>query len=228
MIRPLLRGEEVTFHGELVTVEGARVEDVLAGEGAMATAAQMPLYLGVTGRPALELAGELADGVLMNICLPTSTSVALKGLIERGAKKAGAVARQPRLGMAVPSPRDETGNAGRTAHDGSSPSTCRCSRTSRRRPASRSSSGRGARAFHAEGIEAAAVVPDDVVDRSPQPGRRTSAARRTRRVPPGRRRPPRAHRRRGGARRRRRRARPRGSKRRKVCPEKRLKRSSNR
>jgi 5,10-methylenetetrahydromethanopterin reductase len=166
VIRPLMRGDEVTYHGELVTVEGARVEDVLAGEGAVATAAQMPLYLGVTGRPALELAGELADGVLMNVCLPTSYVESRLEVIERGAKKVGRSLDDLDIGMAVLVSPHEDGDVGR---DGARrfialylslfPNIAKETGVSEQlRETVRER-------FHTEGIEAAAqLVPDDVVN----------------------------------------------------------------
>jgi len=166
VIRPLMRGEEVTYHGEIVTVEGARVEDVLAGEGAMSTAARMPLYLGVTGRPALELAGEVADGVLMNVCLPTSYVETRLEVIERGAKKAGRSLDDLDIGMAVLVSPDEDGDRGRDgarrfialylslfpniARETGVPEALRDAVRER---------------FHADGIDAAAqLVPDEVVN----------------------------------------------------------------
>jgi 5,10-methylenetetrahydromethanopterin reductase len=166
VIRPLMRGEEVTYHGELVTVEGARVEDVLAGESGMSTAAQMPLYLGVTGRPALELAGEVADGVLMNVCLPTSYVETRLEVIERGAKKAGRSLDDLDIAMAVLVSPHEDGEEGRNgarrfialylslfpniAKETGVPEALR--------DAVRET-------FHSEGIDAAAkLVPDDVVN----------------------------------------------------------------
>jgi 5,10-methylenetetrahydromethanopterin reductase len=89
VLRPLVRGQEVTYGGQAVQLDRARVEDVLADDGAASSARQMPLYLGVTGPRALELAGELADGVLMNVCLPTSYVETRLALVERGAARAG-------------------------------------------------------------------------------------------------------------------------------------------
>jgi 5,10-methylenetetrahydromethanopterin reductase len=108
VIRPLMRGEAVTYHGDMVHLDGARIEDILAGDGGISTAAQMPLYLGVTGRPALELAGELADGVLMNVCLPTSYVERSMEALDRGARKAGRSLGELDIGMAMlASPHDD-------------------------------------------------------------------------------------------------------------------------
>ena len=113
VIRPLMRGEEVTYHGELVTGRGRPRRGRPRGRRRDATAAQMPLYLGVTGRPALELAGEVADGVLMNVCLPTSYVETRLEVIERGAKKAGRSLADLDIGMAVLVSPHEDGDEGR-------------------------------------------------------------------------------------------------------------------
>lgn len=81
VVQPLLRGEEVTYEGETVTVRGARLE-------AQPLRRHIPLYLGVTGPKALELAGEVADGVMLNAFLPTDYVVRAMERIESGAKRA--------------------------------------------------------------------------------------------------------------------------------------------
>ena len=86
VIRPLTRGEAVTYRGEAVRLEGARIEDVLGATAGPPR--EIPLYLGVTGPRALELTGELADGALLNICLPVAYVERALGLIERGARGA--------------------------------------------------------------------------------------------------------------------------------------------
>lgn len=58
VLRRLLAGELVTFEGETIYVNRAQLE--------VAPARRLPLYLGVTGPRALQLAGETADGVLLN------------------------------------------------------------------------------------------------------------------------------------------------------------------
>jgi len=89
VVRPLVRGEEVTYDGSAVRLDGARIEDLLSESGgALSLNGRLPLYLGVTGARGLELAGELADGVLMNVCLPTSYVETRMELLERGARRA--------------------------------------------------------------------------------------------------------------------------------------------
>jgi 5,10-methylenetetrahydromethanopterin reductase len=59
VIRLLLTGESVEYEGETVTVRGAKLDFAPVRK-------EVPIYLGVTGPRALELAGEIADGVLLN------------------------------------------------------------------------------------------------------------------------------------------------------------------
>jgi 5,10-methylenetetrahydromethanopterin reductase len=62
VIRRLLAGERVTFAGKTIVLRDARLEVI--------PSRAMPIYLGVTGPRALELAGEVADGVILNGFLP--------------------------------------------------------------------------------------------------------------------------------------------------------------
>jgi 5,10-methylenetetrahydromethanopterin reductase len=86
----LIQGEELEYEGKTVRLEGARLEDVLATQRAIdGSRTRMPLWLGVTGPKALEYAGSVADGVMMNVCLSTEYVRDALKLIERGAKRAG-------------------------------------------------------------------------------------------------------------------------------------------
>jgi len=49
VLRPLMRGEEVTYSGETIRLEAARVEDLLSEEAIASRTTEVPLYLGVTG-----------------------------------------------------------------------------------------------------------------------------------------------------------------------------------
>jgi 5,10-methylenetetrahydromethanopterin reductase len=90
VIPRLIRGEEVSYAGETIRLEGARVEDLLSAQSEIGgPRTKLPLWLGVTGPRALEYAGEVADGVLLNTCLPTDYVRRALTLIERGARKAG-------------------------------------------------------------------------------------------------------------------------------------------
>jgi 5,10-methylenetetrahydromethanopterin reductase len=59
VVRRLLAGEEASFTGETLAVHGARLDFTPLRP-------TIPIYLGVTGPKALALAGEIADGVILN------------------------------------------------------------------------------------------------------------------------------------------------------------------
>ena len=82
VVQALLRGESVTFEGETIQVQGARLEIRPPRE-------HIPLYLGVTGPRALELAGEKGDGVMLNAFLPTGYVERALERIDAGARRAG-------------------------------------------------------------------------------------------------------------------------------------------
>src|SRR5437867_6109173 len=85
VLRRLLRMERVTFHGEFHQVDGIEL-DVVHGRRAPRN---VLIYIGATGDAMMELAGEIADGVVLNYCVPPEyNNKALKHL-EIGAKKAG-------------------------------------------------------------------------------------------------------------------------------------------
>ncbi len=81
VVQRLLAGDAVTYHGKTIQLEGVKLELTPLRE-------HIPLYLGVTGARALELSGEIGDGVLLNAFLPTSYTRRAVGLVEHGAKKA--------------------------------------------------------------------------------------------------------------------------------------------
>jgi 5,10-methylenetetrahydromethanopterin reductase len=108
VVRPLMRGEEVTYEGRTIRLEAARVEDLLSDHAA---AGDVPLYLGVTGSRPLEFAGAVADGVLLNTCLPTAYVERARGLIEQGA--AGRDASKIEVGMMIVASPDEDSKAGK-------------------------------------------------------------------------------------------------------------------
>jgi len=82
VVQALIRGEEVTFTGETIQVAGAKLEMT-------PPRSHIPLYLGVTGPKALELAGEKGDGVMLNAFLPTSYVKRALVRVEAGAKRTG-------------------------------------------------------------------------------------------------------------------------------------------
>ncbi len=61
-VRALLNNETVTFHGEWVHLEGVELDNVYQERKAK----DVPIYIGATGMKMMELAGEIADGVVLN------------------------------------------------------------------------------------------------------------------------------------------------------------------
>ena len=85
VLRRLLRMERVTFHGDFHHVDGIEL-DVVHGRR---EPRQVPIYIGATGRNMMELAGEIADGVVLNYCVPPAYNDEALTHLEAGARKAG-------------------------------------------------------------------------------------------------------------------------------------------
>ncbi len=85
LLRRLLRLERVTFHGEFHHVDGIEL-DVVHGRR---EPRQVPILIGATGPQMMELAGEIADGVVLNYCVPPEYNDDALEHIERGARQAG-------------------------------------------------------------------------------------------------------------------------------------------
>jgi 5,10-methylenetetrahydromethanopterin reductase len=84
-IRQLFTMEEVTFEGEFVQLDRVRL-DVAYGD---TSPRDIPIYIGATGDRMLELAGEIADGVVLNYVVSVDY---IRRAIERvrtGAERAG-------------------------------------------------------------------------------------------------------------------------------------------
>lgn len=89
VVRRLFRNETVTYEGEVVRITDVRL-DLTRGEERQPI--EVPVYIGATGDKMLDLAGEVADGVVLNGFLPASyTSRA----IERVRAAAVAAGRAP-------------------------------------------------------------------------------------------------------------------------------------
>ena len=159
VLRPLMRGETVELRRAGRSASRARASRTCSQGRAIASArdADAALPRASPARASLELAGEVADGVLLNVCLPTAYVTRARGLIEQGAQRAGRMSPAIEIGMMLVVSPDEDSRAARTARAASSPSTSRCSRTSPARPGSRrsGSSAPGARSTRA-GVAAAA------------------------------------------------------------------------
>jgi 5,10-methylenetetrahydromethanopterin reductase len=85
VLRRLLSLERVTFHGEFHHVDGIEL-DVVHGRR---EPRNVPIYIGATGPKMMELAGEIADGVVMNYCVPPAYNDPAMEQLEAGAAKAG-------------------------------------------------------------------------------------------------------------------------------------------
>lgn len=85
VLRRLLNMERVTFHGSFVHVDGIEL-DVVHGRK---EPRNVPIYIGATGDQMMELTGEIADGALLNYCVPPSYNERALEMLEKGAKKAG-------------------------------------------------------------------------------------------------------------------------------------------
>ena len=66
IMRRLLNMERVTFEGEFVNVHSIEL-DVVHGRR---EPRNVPIYIGATGDKMMEMTGRLADGVVMNYCVP--------------------------------------------------------------------------------------------------------------------------------------------------------------
>ena len=83
--RALFSLEEVTYHGEFVDLDGARI-DVVHGD---TSARDIPIYIGATGPKMLELSGEIADGVVLNYMVSPLYNDNAMERIATGADRAG-------------------------------------------------------------------------------------------------------------------------------------------
>jgi 5,10-methylenetetrahydromethanopterin reductase len=85
VLRRLLNMERVSFRGEFVQVEGIEL-DVVHGRR---EPRRVPIMIGATGDKMMELTGEIADGVVLNYCVPPEYNDDALDLLERGARRAG-------------------------------------------------------------------------------------------------------------------------------------------
>lgn len=85
VLRQLLNMERVTFHGEFIHVDGIEL-DVVHGRR---EPRKVPIMIGATGDKMMELTGEIADGVVLNYCVPPEYNDRALELLEKGARAAG-------------------------------------------------------------------------------------------------------------------------------------------
>ncbi len=85
VMKRLLNMERVTYHGEFHHVDDIEL-DVVHGRR---EPRNVPIYIGATHMGMMELAGEIADGVVLNYCVPPAYNQEALRHIEIGAQKAG-------------------------------------------------------------------------------------------------------------------------------------------
>jgi 5,10-methylenetetrahydromethanopterin reductase len=87
VMRRLLAMENVTFDGEFHQVRGIEL-DVVHGRR---EPRNVPIYIGATGPKMMQMAGEIADGVVLNYCVPPDYNDMAIEQLEKGAKQAGRI-----------------------------------------------------------------------------------------------------------------------------------------
>jgi 5,10-methylenetetrahydromethanopterin reductase len=85
VVRRLLAMEKVTFKGEFVQVEDIEI-DIVHGDR---LPKRIPIYIGATGMKMMELAGEIADGVLLNYLVSPAYNRQAMHHLKIGAERAG-------------------------------------------------------------------------------------------------------------------------------------------
>ena len=85
VMKQLLALKRVTYHGEFHHVDGIEL-DVVHGRR---EPRNVPIMIGATGDAMMELAGEIADGVVLNYCVPPEYNLEALKHLEIGATKAG-------------------------------------------------------------------------------------------------------------------------------------------
>lgn len=77
IIRELLAGRNVDYHGATVSVHDLRLDVGPYG-------APIPVYIGATGPRALEQAAQIGDGILLNVCVPRRGAERIMAAADRG------------------------------------------------------------------------------------------------------------------------------------------------
>ncbi len=85
VVRDLLAMKHVTFHGEFVHLTDVEL-DVVHGRR---EPRNVPIYIGATGMKMMALAGEIADGVLLNYLVSPKYNEQAMDNLEKGAKLSG-------------------------------------------------------------------------------------------------------------------------------------------
>jgi 5,10-methylenetetrahydromethanopterin reductase len=85
LLKKLLRLERVSYEGKWHKLSGVEL-DVVHGRR---EPRNVPIMIGATGDKMMELTGEVADGAVLNYCVPPEYNDKAMELLEKGAKKAG-------------------------------------------------------------------------------------------------------------------------------------------
>ena len=85
VLRKLLNMERVTFHSDFINVDGIEL-DVVHGRR---EPRNVPIFIGATGDKMMEMTGEIADGAVLNYCVPPEYNHKALELLEAGAKLSG-------------------------------------------------------------------------------------------------------------------------------------------
>ncbi|MBN1876379.1 MAG: LLM class flavin-dependent oxidoreductase [Anaerolineae bacterium] len=85
VLRRLWAMENVTYHGEFHYVDGIEL-DVVHGRR---EPRNIPIMIGATGPKMMEMTGEIADGAVLNYCVPPEYNDNAMELLDRGARKVG-------------------------------------------------------------------------------------------------------------------------------------------
>jgi 5,10-methylenetetrahydromethanopterin reductase len=85
VMKRLLNMERVTFQGDFIHVNDIEL-DVVHGRK---EPRNIPIMIGATGDQMMELAGEIADGAILNYCVPLEYNDRALELLENGAKRTG-------------------------------------------------------------------------------------------------------------------------------------------
>jgi len=83
--RRLLAMERVTYHGTFVDLDDVEI-DIVHGDR---SPKDVPIYVGATGMKMMELAGEVADGVVLNYLVGPSYNARAMDALAAGAARAG-------------------------------------------------------------------------------------------------------------------------------------------
>jgi 5,10-methylenetetrahydromethanopterin reductase len=85
VVRRLLAMERVTFHGDFVNMDDVEI-DIVHGDRLPKA---VPIYIGATGMRMMELAGEIADGVVLNYLVSPAYNHQAMEALTTGAGRAG-------------------------------------------------------------------------------------------------------------------------------------------